>query len=204
LRNGASGLVDNDSVNWVAVNNGTSISNVRKRDDGLLTSVLWVASSGVANINRVARNVRVGTEVLQWVRCVRHVANVVGASVVVVTVGVHDALWDRASSELYCRDISVGWVTGVGKARCVGRNWDRGDNATSGGGTRVSVALVGLSARDGGMVAHGGRRNLRVQGDTLVSGASVVVIAVSVNRALRNGASGLVENNSFNWVARNS
>jgi hypothetical protein len=67
-----------------------------------LTSLNNIASSGVTNINGVARNDWIRTEILQRIRGIGKVANIVCASVVVVTSSIVGTLGHWASSELEC------------------------------------------------------------------------------------------------------
>jgi len=126
----ASGLVNNDSLHGIARNSGATVGNRRKRDRGLFASHDWITSGGVANINWVARDDGIRAEVLQCVGCVGLVANIIGACVVVGTVGVNEAGWHGARRVLSCSDVTCGWVARVLQADGHGRDRDWSDNTT--------------------------------------------------------------------------
>jgi hypothetical protein len=202
LRDWASRLVHNNTLNRIARNGGATIGDIGKRDGCLLTTLDWIASSSVTHILGVARNDWVRAEVLEGVTGIGHVAQVLGANVTIRAVSVVNTSRDRARGELECWDVSGGCIARIGEARCVCRNRNRCDNATSRGITSVDVAHIGLSARDSCVVANCGRRNHWVQGDANIGSASIVVIAVCIGSTLRNGASGFVEHYSLHRVAR--
>jgi len=203
LRNWAFGLINGDTINWIARGNGATISYNRERDWGLLAAQNLITSSGVANINGIARDCCVRAEVEEWVGGVGHITNVIGAHVHVITGGVVKAVWNRANGVESGSDVSCGGIARVGKADSLRRNWHGGDNAARYNVAPVGVTLVCHGAVNGGVVAHGGRRNLWVQSYANVSAASIVVIAVSVDGAFRDRAFGLIENNSLNTIASN-
>jgi len=207
LSDGAGRAVSNNSFTSSsdARNSGTTISNKRKRNWSLDASVNGITGSGVANILGIARNSIIGTEVLQWVRAIREVANIVGASIVVIATGVVKAGRHRTRCILGVGNVSSDWIARIGNAN--GHRWygDRSNGTAGKGITTISVAKVGTSAINGGAVANSRGRNLRIKLDANLLGASIVVIAIHGSKlALGNGASSAVKDYTLYTVARYS
>jgi len=103
LRDRTSGLININTSDRVTRDNRTTVRNNRERYSGLNTTHDSITQSGVTDINRVTRDDRVRTEVLEGVCCVGHVAHVCCAHSAVITSSVIQALWNRTNSKLcYC------------------------------------------------------------------------------------------------------
>jgi len=153
-----------------------------------------------ARVSIVASNG--GVDALGFVNIARECAGVVRARVLVVALAVVHASRNRRT-QVGEVDHTGGRNALVVGALGVGGNRDGGEDAALHRIARWLRAKVRSSARwDGGVDAHGGRGDHGVSHVARVDGARVLVVAVHVGVALRNGASRLVHDNSLHRVAR--